>query len=178
MGAYARRKQARVSVSFSFRGTSSSFRGTSSPETPLHVSAFAKATARPRRSSKSAGGHSRLYGSCAARVCAAGMMVLVSVAAFADAGQVAGIVVDSSGRPVPRALVQVMTRDGATASSIFTEADGSFHVSTAPAGFRPPPPLSGFHPPTAHSRPATPGKLPPARPPSPAQLARPATATG
>ena len=64
------------------------------------------------------------------------MMVLVAVAAFADTGQVAGIVVDSSGRPVPRALVQVMTRDGATASSIFTEADGSFHVSTAPAGCR------------------------------------------
>src|SRR5687767_12172242 len=29
------------------------------PRTPLHASAFAKATARPRRSSKSGGGHSR-----------------------------------------------------------------------------------------------------------------------
>jgi outer membrane cobalamin receptor len=87
------------------------------------------------------------------------MMVLVSVAAFADAGQVAGIVVDSSGRPVPRALVQVMTRDGATASSIFTEADGSFHVSTAPAGCRLQASLSGFQPASVDCRTDAPVKL-------------------
>ena len=86
-------------------------------------------------------------------------MVLVSVAAFADAGQVAGIVVDSSGRPVPRALVQVMTRDGATASSIFTEADGSFHVSTAPAGCRLQASLSGFQPASVDCRTDAPVKL-------------------
>ncbi len=80
------------------------------------------------------------------------MSVLVSVAALADAGPVTGIVVDSSGRPIPRALVQVVTRDGATASTIFTDADGSFRLSTAPDGCRLRASLTGFQSATGDCR--------------------------
>jgi outer membrane cobalamin receptor len=51
-------------------------------------------------------------------------------------GSVSGVVVDSSGRPVPRAVVRVVTRDGAPAATIFTEADGSFSLATALPGFQ------------------------------------------
>ncbi|HEX9368437.1 MAG TPA: TonB-dependent receptor, partial [Vicinamibacterales bacterium] len=78
--------------------------------------------------------------------------MLVSVAALADAGPVTGIVVDSSGRPIPRALVQVVTRDGATASTIFTDADGSFRLSTAPDGCRLRASLTGFQSATGDCR--------------------------
>src|SRR5438046_9376720 len=98
----------RPAVSFSFRGTSS-------PETPAHA-----VSRRPLRSPL------RSRGSLAALVGAVGMMLLLSVSAAAfAAGPIRGVVVDSSGRPVPRALVRVVTRDGAPAGSLFTEADGS-----------------------------------------------------
>jgi outer membrane cobalamin receptor len=87
------------------------------------------------------------------------LFLSVSLALFADSGSVTGIVVDSSGRPVPRALVQVVTRDGATASSIFTEADGSFHLSTAPDGCRLQVSLTGFQPATGDCRADAPVKL-------------------
>src|SRR5258708_30654447 len=79
VGAYARRKEARV--------LSVSFRRTSSPETPSHAHSRGPLQS-PVRS----------RGSLAALVRAGWMMmsVLVSVAALADAGPVTGIVVDSS----------------------------------------------------------------------------------
>jgi outer membrane cobalamin receptor len=69
-----------------------------------------------------------------------------------QASAVQGVVVDTSGRPVPRALVQVVTRDGATAASIFTEADGSFRVAATPAGCRLQASLTGFRPASADCR--------------------------
>jgi vitamin B12 transporter len=72
---------------------------------------------------------------------------------------VTGVVVDSSGRPVPRALVQVLTRDGAPAASIFTEADGTFRVAAAPDGCRLQASLTGFQPASGDCRTDTPVKL-------------------
>jgi vitamin B12 transporter len=64
----------------------------------------------------------------------------------AASGSVTGVVVDSSGRPVPRAIVKIVTRDGASAATIFTEVDGSFSLSTAPDGCRLQASLPGFQP--------------------------------
>ena len=68
----------------------------------------------------------------------AGLSLLLSLSS------VSGVVVDSSGRPVPRAVVRVVTRDGALAATIFTEADGTFTLSTAPDGCRLKASLPGF----------------------------------
>ena len=68
----------------------------------------------------------------------------LSLAFLPAAGPVAGVVVDSSGRPVPRALVQVVTKDGAVAASMFTETDGSFRAPSAPEGCRLRASLTGF----------------------------------
>ena len=68
----------------------------------------------------------------------------LSLTLFAGSGSVTGVVVDSSGRPVPRALVQVVTRDGAPAPAIFTESDGSFRLASAPDGCRLRASLTGF----------------------------------
>jgi vitamin B12 transporter len=87
--------------------------------------------------------HSR--GSLAALARAACTIVFVSasIPLFAD-GAATGIVVDSAGRPVPRALVQVVTRDGATAASTFTDIDGSFRFTKEPDGCRIQASLAGF----------------------------------
>ena len=77
----------------------------------------------------------------------------------ASAGSVTGVVVDSSGRPVPRALVRVVTRDGAPAGSIFTEADGTFTLATAPDGCRLRASLPGFQPASGECRTDAPVKL-------------------
>jgi vitamin B12 transporter len=68
----------------------------------------------------------------------------LSLTLFAGSGAVTGVVVDSSGRPVPRALVQVVTKDGAPAPAIFTESDGSFRLASAPEGCRLRASLTGF----------------------------------
>jgi len=57
---------------------------------------------------------------------------------------VTGVVTDQSGQPVPRAIVQVIARDGTTAASTFTDADGAFHISNAPDGCRVQASLTGF----------------------------------
>ena len=74
-------------------------------------------------------------------------------------GSVTGVVVDSSGRPVPRAVVRVLTRDGAPAASTFTEADGSFSVATAPDGCRLQASLPGFQSATGDCRSDAPVQL-------------------
>ena len=76
----------------------------------------------------------------------------LSLTLFAGSGTVTGVVVDSSGRPVPRALVQVVTKDGAAAPAIFTESDGSFRVAAAPDGCRLRASLTGFKTATAECR--------------------------
>ena len=87
------------------------------------------------------------------------LLLSLSLSFSAGSGPVTGVVVDSSGRPVPRAVVRVMTRDGAQAASIFTEADGTFTVSSAPDGCRLQASLSGFQPATGECRTDAPVKL-------------------
>ena len=73
----------------------------------------------------------------------------ISLTLSVQQGAIAGVVVDPSQRPVPRALVQVLTRDGTVVSSIFTEQDGSFRLTAAPEGCRVRAALSGFQPVTS-----------------------------
>lgn len=80
------------------------------------------------------------------------LFLSLSLTLSAGSGPVTGVVVDSSGRPVPRALVQVVTKDGAPAPAIFTESDGSFRLATAPDGCRLRASLTGFKTATADCR--------------------------
>ncbi len=57
---------------------------------------------------------------------------------------VTGSVTDQSGRPLPRAIVQVVAADGTTAASTFTDADGAFRIATAPDSCRLQASLTGF----------------------------------
>jgi vitamin B12 transporter len=66
-----------------------------------------------------------------------GLSVLLSL-------DVSGVVTDQSGRPVPRAIVQVVAADGTPAASTFTDADGAFRVANAPDGCRVQASLTGF----------------------------------
>ena len=86
-------------------------------------------------------------------------LLSLSLTLFAGSGSVTGVVVDSSGRPVPRALVQVVTKDGAPAPAIFTEADGSFRLANAPEGCRLHVSLTGFQSASADCRADAPVKL-------------------
>jgi len=73
-------------------------------------------------------------------------------ASSSAATPVAGSVVDSSGRAVPRAMVQVVQSDGTIAASLFTDVDGAFRVADAPAGCRVIVSLNGFEPASADCR--------------------------
>jgi len=61
-----------------------------------------------------------------------------------------GIVTDQSGRPVPRAIVQIVAADGTPAASTFTDADGAFRIANAPDGCRVQASLTGFTSATAN----------------------------
>lgn len=65
---------------------------------------------------------------------------------------VTGVVVDSSGRPVPRAAVSVIARDGRRAAVVFTDGEGAFRIAGAPDGCRVHASLSGFQPAAADCR--------------------------
>ena len=65
---------------------------------------------------------------------------------------VAGLVVDSAGRPVPRAAVDVLAADGSVAATVFTDGDGTFTAQTAPDGCRLRASLAGFKPATGDCR--------------------------
>jgi len=67
----------------------------------------------------------------------AGLSLLLSL-------DVTGSVTDQSGRPLPRAIVQVVAADGSTAASTFTDPDGAFHIANAPDGCRLQASLTGF----------------------------------
>jgi outer membrane cobalamin receptor len=72
-------------------------------------------------------------------------VLLVPVGLFALLSlDLSGVVTDQSGRPVPRAVVQVTASDGHTVESVFTDADGVFHVVNAPDGCRVQASLTGF----------------------------------
>jgi outer membrane cobalamin receptor len=79
------------------------------------------------------------------------LVLSLSLSSFAPA-PVTGLVVDSAGRAVPRAAVEVIAADGAVAATIFTDADGTYTAPAAPAGCRLRASLAGFHPATADCR--------------------------
>jgi len=87
------------------------------------------------------------------------LSALVLSLALSFSSSVTGIVVDSANRPVPRASVDVVTRDGSAAGTVFTDADGTFRLQSAPDGCRLRASLAGFQPATAECRTDTPVKL-------------------
>src|SRR5918993_2784930 len=70
-----------------------------------------------------------------------------------------GVVGDSSGRAIPRASVEIIATDGTSVGSVFTDADGTFRVSSAPDGCRVRASLAGFQPASVECRPGVPLKL-------------------
>ena len=61
---------------------------------------------------------------------------LVPLPAPQNPDAVRGVVVDSSGRPIPRASVSVIATDGRTTSVVFTDGEGAFRIAGAPDGCR------------------------------------------
>lgn len=74
----------------------------------------------------------------------AGAVALSLTAATATAAEITGVVTDASGRPVPRAVVEIVAANGTTVGSTFTDADGAFHVANAPDTCRVQASLTGF----------------------------------
>jgi vitamin B12 transporter len=125
-------------------------RGTSSPQIPLHARSRAF-TGAPLRS--------RGWLAALARVWVV-LFVSLSSSVFAAAGNpTAGIVVDASGLPLTRALVQIVNSDGAIAASMFTGAEGAFRFPDAPDGCRIQASLTGFEPAAADCRKNAPMRL-------------------
>ena len=65
---------------------------------------------------------------------------------------VTGVVVDPSGRPIPRATVSVTAPDGTTKSTVFTDVEGGFRVDEAPDACRIRASLTGFETATVDCR--------------------------
>ena len=74
----------------------------------------------------------------------ASISLVLSLAAASNSPSISGLVVDSSGRPVPRAIVQLVTTEGAIAASTFSDAEGAFRFTVAPADCRVQAALPGF----------------------------------
>jgi vitamin B12 transporter len=60
-----------------------------------------------------------------------------------------GVVVDASGHPVPRAIVQVIGADGIATASVVTDAEGAFRIASPPPSCRVEASLTGFSTATA-----------------------------
>jgi vitamin B12 transporter len=76
-------------------------------------------------------------------------LLSLSLSLVAGANPISGVVVDPSGRPVPRAVVQILTRDGVAAATVLTELDGTFRVQDGPDGCLVQASLPGFRQATA-----------------------------
>jgi len=72
------------------------------------------------------------------------LALVVSLIPTSSPASVSGTVVDPSGRPVPRAFVQIVTRDGAAAATVLTDAEGTFRFADAPDACRVRVSLTGF----------------------------------
>ena len=72
---------------------------------------------------------------------------------------ITGTVVDSSGRAIPRATVEVLAADGTSAGTVFTDGEGTFRVQAAPEGCRVRAALTGFQPATVECGAGAPLKL-------------------
>ena len=70
--------------------------------------------------------------------------VLLAVVLSSSPASITGVVVDPDGRPVSRAVVQVVAIDGSTTATALTGADGSFRVAGATASCRVEASLTGF----------------------------------
>jgi iron complex outermembrane receptor protein len=79
-------------------------------------------------------------------VCAVALSVVCAAAASAQApeGTVSGIVTDSTGVPIPGAIVTATGRTGRTSRSATTGADGSYSLSLPPGAYSVSAFLSGF----------------------------------
>jgi len=87
------------------------------------------------------------------------LSALVLSLSLSFANPISGVVVDGAGRPVPRAAIDVIAGDGSVAGTIFTEADGTFALQTAPEGCRLRASLAGFEPASTACRADAPVKL-------------------
>jgi outer membrane cobalamin receptor len=72
---------------------------------------------------------------------------------------VTGLVVDTAGRAIPRAVVRVFTSEGADAGGVFTSVDGTFRVATPPPACRVEASLTGFETASAPCRTDAPLRL-------------------
>ncbi len=87
-------------------------------------------------------------------------MQLLALSLFLSlSAPVTGVVVDPSGRPIPRATVSISSSSGAPASSVFTDADGMFRFDNAPDGCRVQVALTGFQAATAECGSGVPLKI-------------------
>jgi outer membrane cobalamin receptor len=84
--------------------------------------------------------------------------VLLCLSLLFSPGDVTGVVVDETGRPVPRAVVQIVSADGSTAS-VFTDGGGTFRITSPPPGCRVQVMLGGFEPASADCRTDAPLRL-------------------
>jgi vitamin B12 transporter len=71
-------------------------------------------------------------------------LLSLSLALSPDPAPLTGVVVDASGRAVPRAVVQIVTADGSPAASTLTDADGGFRIANPPASCQVEASLTGF----------------------------------
>jgi outer membrane cobalamin receptor len=78
--------------------------------------------------------------------------VLVLSLSLSVSNSITGVVVDSAGRAIPRAAIEVIAADGTAAGSVLTDAEGAFTVSSPPHGCRLRAALAGFQPATAACR--------------------------
>ena len=87
------------------------------------------------------------------------MFVPAVLLALSLGSPVTGIVLDPSGRPIPRAAIVVTAPGGAAVGVVFSDVDGNFRIPDAPEGCRLRTSLSGFSPATADCRSDGPVKL-------------------
>ncbi len=72
------------------------------------------------------------------------LVLLGATPSFADPAPLAGIVVDQSGRALPRAFVRILDASGAATSSTFADDAGRFQIAAVPANCRVEASMTGF----------------------------------
>ena len=85
------------------------------------------------------------------------LVVSIGATRAIAADAISGVVVDQSGRPVPRASVKAIDRTGAGTAGVFTDESGRFRITTAAGDCRLAVSLTGFQPasvPCATAQPA------------------------
>ena len=80
------------------------------------------------------------------------LSVLLLSLSVAVPSSITGVVVDSAGRPIPRAAIEVIAADGTATGGGLTDAEGAFTLPSVPDGCRVRAALAGFQPATAPCR--------------------------